>query len=264
MWEENFRDQKSFITSDTIGKILQKFGKVTLDELDRVKLMNRIDQKFCLRLSGLPEILEAISADYSVLQIEGKTIFEYDNVYFDTPDNRMFLAHQNGKKNRCKIRMRQYVQSNDSFLEVKLKNNKGRTIKERIERNDLQPEFEKNELDFLHDESPYAGTELLPRISNNFKRITLVNNQFTERVTIDMFIVFKNREKEIHLDNLVVIEVKKSKSNKPSVIARVLHANRIRELGFSKYCVGRSLLEDGIKKNNFKPLLLKINKEYIN
>lgn len=247
-----------------IRNILKNFNRVRLEELDSVQLMNRIDNKYCLKLSQLPAVLDAISNDYCLLEIQGETIFEYDNVYFDTSDNRMYLSHQNGKKNRCKIRVRQYVQSNDSFLEVKLKNNKGRTIKERIARQDIEPEFEDHELDFLKSSSPYSGPELFPKISSKFKRMTLVNNLVTERVTIDTFPGFKNYEKEITLENLVIIEIKQSKSNKPAIISQVLRDNKIRKMGFSKYCIGRSLLEEEIKKNNFKPLLLKIKKEYLN
>lgn len=249
---------------DHFRNILSKFNRVSLADLDSVRLMNRIDYKYCLKFAQLPIILDAIRSGYSILEIKGETILDYDNIYFDTPDNRMFLSHQNGKKNRCKIRVRQYVQTNDSFLEVKLKTNKGRTIKERISKEVFHPEFEFHELDFLQGASPFSGIELHPKISSRFKRITLVNNEFTERVTIDIIPGFKNHEKELILKNLVIIEVKQSKSNKPAAITQVLRDNKIRKNGFSKYCVGRSLLEEGIKKNNFKPLLLKINKEYIN
>ena len=40
-----------------------------------------------------------------------------------------FLDHHNRRVNRNKIRFREYVGSNLTFLEVKTKNNKGKTIK---------------------------------------------------------------------------------------------------------------------------------------
>lgn len=226
--------------------------------------MNRTDKKFCLHRRLLPEILEALKNEYSILAIKGETIFQYDNTYFDTQDDRMYISHQNGKRNRYKIRVRQYVQSNDNFLEVKFKTNKGRTIKERIKREDLVSELKGQELEFLKESCPYKPAELIPKIWSTFNRITLVDNNFTERVTIDTFLGFKNPEKEITLDNLVIIEVKQSKSNKPALITEVLAAHKIRQQGFSKYCIGRSLIEEKLKKNNFKPLLLKLKKEYFN
>jgi len=160
--------------------------------------------------------------------------------------------------------VRQYVQSNTNFLEVKFKTNKGRTIKERIKRSDLMPVFKTNELDFLKDASPYIPSELQPKVYSTFKRMTLVDNNFTERVTIDTYLGFKNEQNEVVLNNLVIIEVKQSKMNKPALITEVLSAHKVRKNGFSKYCIGRCLIEDKLKKNNFKPLLLKLKKEYSN
>jgi len=247
-----------------VRNTLQSFNRLTLADLDKVKLMNRTDKKFCLHRRLLPSILDALKNDYSILEIHGETIFPYDNTYFDTKDDQMFINHQNGKRNRYKIRVRQYVQSEDNFLEIKFKNNKGRTIKERIKRPDFHSDFKETDLNFIQNSSPYPGSELLPKIRSNFQRITLVDNNFTERINIDTFPGFKNQEKEVILENLVIIEVKQSKANKPALITQVLNENKIRRQGFSKYCVGRSLLEEKIKKNNFKPLLLRLKKEYLN
>jgi hypothetical protein len=247
-----------------IKNILETFHRISLSDLDQVKLMNRTDKKFCLHRSLLPSVLDALKNEYSILCIDGETIFRYDNTYFDTVDDKMFINHQNGKRNRYKVRVRQYVQSNDNFLEVKFKTNKGRTIKERMKRSDLISEFREKELNFLKEVTPYCATELYPKIWSTFNRITLVDNSFTELVTIDTYPGFKNETNEVVLDNLVIIEVKQSKANKPALITQVLSAHKIRQQGFSKYCVGRSLIEDKLKKNNFKPILLKLKKEYIN
>lgn len=247
-----------------IRHTIQSFNKVSLADLDKVKLMNRTDLKFCLHLNQLPAILEAIQKDYSLLEIQGETIFKYDNTYFDTPDDQMFLSHHNGKRNRFKIRVRKYVESNLNFLEIKFKNNKGRTIKDRIEKEDFESIFTANEHNFLEQTSPYSGFQIEPKIRSYFNRFTMVNYQFTERVTVDFFPGFQNQEKEIRLNNLVIIEIKQSKSSDKAAIAKELQNQKIREQGFSKYCIGRALLEEGIKKNNFKPLLLKIKKDYYN
>lgn len=247
-----------------IKNTLVNFNKISLSDLDRVKLMNRTDQKFCLHITQLPAVLDALKAEYSLLEIQGETIFQYDNTYFDTTDNQMYISHQNGKRNRFKIRVRKYVQTEDHFLEVKFKNNKGRTIKQRIERQDFEPKFTNEELEFIEQSSIFSGLRIEPKINSYFNRFTLVNNQFTERVTVDICPGFKNQEKEITLNNLVIIEVKQSKSSQPALITQTLRIQKIKNHGFSKYCIGRSLLEDNIKKNNFKALLLKIQKEYHN
>lgn len=249
---------------DLIKNCLLPFDKVTLPDLDKVQLMNRTDKKFCLHITQLPAVLEAIIDDYSLLEIQGRTIFNYDNTYFDTPDNQMFLSHHNGKSNRLKIRIRRYVDSDLNFLEIKLKNNKGRTLKERIEKQDFRSIFTFDEQNFLEQGSPFTWLQLQPKIRSFFHRFTLVNHQFTERVTIDISPGFSNSEKEITLDKLVIIEIKQDKLSKESMISNALLTQRIKGQGISKYCLGRSLLEENIKKNNFKPLLLKIRRYYYN
>ena len=247
-----------------IQDTLQSFKRVTLADLDQVKLMDRTDSKFCLHRHQLPDILEALKNDYSMLEIHGESIFPYDTTYFDTADDKMYINHQNGKRNRYKIRVRQYVVSEDNFLEIKFKNNKGRTLKKRIKRPDFNSEFKNNEFGFLENSSPYSGSELQPKILSFFNRITLVDNEFTVRVTIDTLPGFKNEEKEIIIKDLVIIEIKQSKSNKTALINKVLRDKKVGRQGFSKYCIGRSLLEENIKKNKFKPLLIRLKKEYLN
>jgi hypothetical protein len=249
---------------DLIKNCLLPFDKVTLPDLDKVQLMNRTDKKFCLHISQLPIVLEAIRNDYSLLEIQGRTLFNYDNTYFDTPDNQMFLAHHNGRSNRIKIRIRRYVESDLNFLEIKLKNNKGRTLKERVVKQNFVPAFTFEEKNFLEQGSPYTWLELQPKIRSFFNRFTLVNHQFTHRVTIDVFPGFSNSEKEITLDKLVIIEIKQDKASEQAMIVKALQEQKIKCLGFSKYCIGRALLDENLKKNNFKPLLLKIRKYYYN
>ena len=247
-----------------IEDILKQFNKVTLSDLDRVKLMNRTDLKFCMHIKQLPVILESLQSDYLVLEIKGETIFNYENTYFDTPDNQMFLWHHNGKKNRFKIRVRNYVESNLNFLEIKFKNNKGRTIKDRVVKKEFVPEFTSSEQDFIENGCPFGHGQLEPKINSFFKRFTMVNKNFTERVTVDIFPGFRNPDKEILINNLVIIEIKQSKSSDAALITRVLLEHKVARHGFSKYCVGRVLLEDDIKQNNFKPLLLRLKKLYFN
>lgn len=247
-----------------IQNTIQSFNRIALADLDQVKLMNRIDHKFCLSRHILPLVLDSLKSHYSVLEIDGETIFPYNNTYFDTLDDQMYLSHHNGSGKRFKIRVRQYVQSKDNFLEVKLKNNKGWTKKERLGRMNFDSIFGSEEIEFLQKTSPFQGSQLYPKIKSNFKRITLVNNQFTERVTIDLYPGFENQGKKVVLENLVIIEIKQNKSKDITLITEVLKENKIQGQGFSKYCIGRSLLDENIKKNNFKPLLIKLKKEYSN
>ena len=63
---------------------------------------------------------------YKCVEIENKRVSQYQTLYYDTKDMKLYNEHHNGHLNRYKIRHRTYVDSNLSFLEVKFKNNKGR------------------------------------------------------------------------------------------------------------------------------------------
>ena len=248
---------------ELLKEIIDHFEKVSLAELDKVELMNRTDLKFCLHRKLVPVIFEAMKGHYSALEIDGESVFNYHNIYYDTFDNQMYMCHHNGKLNRYKIRVRKYNQTGISYLEIKYKNNKGRTIKERIKCADFKESFDEKEASFIEAFSPFNPQELSPKIINTFKRVTLVNHGFTERVTIDFEPGFKNKNGEITLNNLVIVEVKQDKASENATFVKTLKAYKVENQGFSKYCIGRSLLDE-IKKNNFKPQLLKIQKQYLN
>jgi hypothetical protein len=246
---------------DQIKQTLKSFEPIQLADLDGVKLMNRVDVKFCLHISKLNDVLFKISNDYRILEIENEVVFNYDNIYFDTADDLMYLSHQNGKRNRYKVRLRNYVQSDINFLEIKFKNNKGRTIKERVKRESFSPVFNTDEHEFIGQSTIYSGHLLVPKVYSNFNRFTLVDKALTERITVDLFPNFRKGDKEICMNNLAIIEVKQNKSSLPALMVKALREKKIESRGFSKYCVGRALLEDQLKRNKFKPLLLKLKKE---
>ena len=66
---------------------------------------------------------------------------------------------------------------------------------------------------FISKKSPYNSSNLDNKLSNTFYRITLANLANKERVTIDNVINFSNKKENKTLQNLVVIEIKKSKNN---------------------------------------------------
>ena len=82
-----------------IENIVNQFDPIDLKQMDEVSLMRRVDQKFTLPIDELLEILPILSRNYKCLEINNNRIFSYNTEYFDTKDNKMFLAHQNEKQN---------------------------------------------------------------------------------------------------------------------------------------------------------------------
>ena len=247
-----------------ISSILEEMNPITLDEMQNIRLMDRIDFKYVASVSLLPELLHKMNPLFKVQEVEGKRFAAYSTQYLDTPELNMFVMHQNGKLNRQKIRIRSYLNSRLSFLEVKNKNNKGRTSKKRVpvEMSHLTSINELNdEKEFLNDYSLFDIEHLRPSIMNEFDRITFVNNKATERITIDINLSFRNCSTEIDADlgNLMILELKQD-GWIHSDFRDVLNELRIKRTSFSKYCMGTVLTNPGSKYNRFKEKAKIINK----
>lgn len=227
--------------------------------MDGVKLMDRTDTKFTFNITQLEDVLVRAKEYYRILTIEENRISRYKTLYFDTEDFELYNKHHSGKLNRYKIRHRTYVESNIGFLEVKYKNNRGRTIKTRIKENQVPSLETGNAKDFLLKNIPYQPSLLVPKIWINYSRITLVNKTSAERLTIDLFLEFEKDKETKLLDKLVIAEVKQDSKIASPFIA-IMKEKHIREGSISKYCMAIANSYATVKKNNFKQKLQNIKK----
>lgn len=241
------------------GGILSSFRPISLEEMDSVRLMNRTDTKFVFSVSKLDSLMEEICAGYRILEINGNRAIHYETYYFDTKEYDLYRDHHNGKASRFKVRYRKYTDSNLNFFEIKIKNNKGKTVKERIKRKGINTVIEGKSESLLTRYTPFLPGDLVPVIEVFFTRFTLVNENMTERATIDVDLRFKNHSRMITYEGIVIAEVKMDKT-KHSGFIQLMHHHGIDEFAISKYCLGMSSLIPGIKMNNFKPKLLQIQK----
>ena len=241
--------------------LISNFAPITLEEMSSVKLMNRTDTKFVTNTEKLCQLLEMAQQDYYIQDIDGGRNLEYDTTYFDTLGFDMYRVHQHGHTNRQKIRFRTYCVSGLQFMEVKTKNNHGRTKKKRIEVADMDlDDTEKRE--FLAKHLRYSADTLQPALNNHFSRITLVNKAKTERLTIDSGLRFHNLQTDERLDmgELVIIELKRD-GLAYSPVLEMLRQLRIQPHGFSKYCMGSALTSSGLLPvNRFKCKLIEVKK----
>ena len=249
-------------------ELLRQYAPITLDEMTGVKLLNRTDTKFVTNMPTLMQLLEMASDDYYVQDIDGARIASYYTVYFDTADCVMYHCHEAGHMNRQKLRIRSYVDSDLNFLEVKTKNNRGRTKKKRLTLEGFDPEHcsefrvqNAEYADFLHTWLRYDPALMTEQLENRFDRVTLVNKGKTERLTIDTNLRFHNIATDSYrfMDGVVIIELKRD-GNVPSPILRMLRDLRIKPHGFSKYCIGSAFTNDALHCNRIKPRLHSIQK----
>ncbi|MGZ3898920.1 MAG: polyphosphate polymerase domain-containing protein [Bacteroidia bacterium] len=244
---------------ENLDNILSQIKPISLKEMDNVKLMDRTDTKYTFAFADLEGILSTLKNNYRILEINGKKLSRYETLYFDTSDLSLYSKHHSGKLNRYKIRHRTYVDSNTGFLEVKFKNNKSRTIKSRIKKNCFFDDFDQDSNEFLKSALPFDHTNLVPVIWVNYSRITLVNKETPERVTIDLNLEFKKENATKNFSSLVIAEVKQDSKN-PSAFIHLMKSKHIREGSISKYCMGIAVSYNGIKTNNFKEKLLTLKR----
>lgn len=240
--------------------IIGTFQPISLKEMDSVRLLNRIDTKYVLSLDLLPHILKEIQPHYKTLDIDDERIFSYNSLYFDTPADYMYLAHHNGKLNRYKIRFREYVSSKTCFLEIKYKNKGTRTIKHRTKIDSIETNLSEKSKAYIAKYTPFKNGDLHPMIYTEFSRITLVSNQLNERVTIDLDLTFRKNGFSKETGKVVIVELKRDAAAGQSNLVNAFSRYSVYPKGFSKYCIGRALIEADLKSNNFKERILTINK----
>ncbi|MBR6282685.1 MAG: polyphosphate polymerase domain-containing protein [Muribaculaceae bacterium] len=261
--------------SATLREIISGFAPITLEQMSGIKLMNRTDTKFVTTEQALCELLLLARHDYFAQDIAGERIARYFTAYFDTSEHDMYIMHQNGHVNRQKVRIRSYIDSGLDFLEVKTKNNRGRTKKKRMAMQDFDPTNPPVDLTFRRQNEVFTAyddflrthlfvatpQQLKEQLLNQFNRITLVNRARTERLTIDTALAFNNLRtgQQCDLGGLAIIELKRD-GLQPSPILDMLLQLRIKPSGFSKYCMGQALTDPNLKRNRFKPRLRMVDK----
>lgn len=240
------------------ANILNEFKAIDLSEINKNSFLDRKDTKFFIPEEKINEFLERIKLNYLVLQVNGARLGEYETHYFDTPDLTLYKNHHHGKLNRYKIRIRTYVNSALSFLEVKFKSNKGRTVKSRIKYNILN-KLNETALNFIK-EKGFKNPELLvPSVVINYRRITLLEKNLLEKITIDTLLHFKNNNTSKSIDNIAIIEIKQHNKLISDAVMN-LKKMGIKPVSISKYCLAIISLYPNVAKNNFKPKLHQLNK----
>ena len=234
---------------EDLYEILDSFESVNLAEMDSVKLMDRFDTRYSLTSQQLASVLPMLKQHYKVVNIAGTKITSYKTLYFDTAALDLYLAQHNRRAGRYKIRHRYYVESKLGFLEVKFKNNKGRTIKTRISQNEDAGKWNEEARQFISENSDLDPDLLELSLQVNYRRITLVDA--AERVTIDFAIEFKKNGLRRILQNLVIIELKQNRK-KPSVIFEIVRKEKLLVSPVSKYCLGIASMMPDVKQNNFR------------
>lgn len=243
----------------TLHEILVGYYPISLEQVQIADLMSRMEVKYTFKKSQLPQFLEQLIDDYRVLTVNENTVNPYETLYFDTPTYSFYYQHHNSIYNRFKIRQRHYVSSGDSFLEIKFRNNKNRVIKDRIPTENHKDYIGEDGLNLINTKTSIESSQLKPTLWVYFNRITLVNSNFSERITIDTNLSFRYNDKVVSYPDIAIAEVKQEIHFRSAFI-QLMKRNIIRDVSNSKYCIGMASVNENVKKNNFKDKLIKLQK----
>jgi hypothetical protein len=240
---------------DEIKAYTAKLNTIKLEDLiSTSSLQTRLERKYLIELSNLPQLLGQMVVSHKVLKIDEDYLHNYSSTYFDTPELMCFRAHNQKRRVRYKIRTRHYTKSGLLFFELKQKTKNMGTKKTRIQINQSAIDQIPNEfLKSINTPLNFEKTLII-----EYDRITLVQNDGEARVTFDLNLKFKtlgNLEKE---SNKCIIEVKsKTPKSKTDDFFKAMGLKPMRLL--SKYCIGVTSMDLYGKKTNFDAVAELIN-----
>lgn len=234
---------------------LPTFSPASPELLARRTLQRRADSKFVLRTSALAEVFDTLTSDYLVVLAAGQQIATYNTLYFDTADLACYHDHRRGRRLRQKIRIRHYPERQVSFLEIKSKRNSALTVKHRRKRAYEDSELTADDLAFIEPHLRFPAARLRPGVWTNFRRVTLLNANLPERVTIDLQLEFVRGEHRVALDKVAIVEVKQSPFCLRTPVMRALRTHQHRQLSASKYCAGTIFTTPGLPANRLLPVI---------
>lgn len=231
---------------------------IGLDELNSsAALQTRVDRKYVLSLDTACQALADIADELVVLEINGTRSFQYQSLYFDTPEFTSFRGAATGRRRRFKVRVRSYVQSGHMALEVKTRSGRGETVKSRMEYEPACVEVLTPEACRFVDETLQA-TELAARLSpamwTAYHRSTMLDINDYSRITIDRCLQARPVAGPWRpLTNRVIIETKSSAG--PTSLDRALWTNHVRPVAISKFAVAMATHHQSLPTNRWNRVL---------
>lgn len=228
-------------------------------------MLERLDHKYVVDADALRQALPLLQPQFDILEIDGRREFTYETCYFDDAEHRSYFDHHQGRRQRMKVRVRRYTDARLCFVEVKLKDKRGVTVKKRLGYG-LDKYGTLDDAALRHVRESYFALygraftrELAAVIEMRYRRVTLVARQGGERMTIDCDIEFfgSQRSRSTGSERFIV-ETKSANGNGiADKVLRALHQHPTKRC--SKYCVGMAALQEVDRHNRFLPALRKLH-----
>lgn len=237
----------------------ENFDLCSLEELEKATSARRKDLKLILDQNQAENLIPLLFDAYDLLEIDGRTLFQYQTQYFDDDHFSFYYHHLQERPKRFKVRKRLYSDSNIAYLEIKEKF-KGQTFKHRLKTIDKINVLSNDELEWMKGLFPQASS-FKPTLYNEFERITLLSKDRKSKITLDQNIHLYFERENIAL-KCFVLEIKYTHLNDILIIKNILRALNLHANKMSKYALGMNMLNNSLKTGIFtasKRKILKIN-----
>ena len=196
---------------------------------------NRLESKFLIHKSVLPSLSEILKPSFQIFENQNSNELVYQTIYFDTENLDMFRHHVAGKLPRTKIRIRKYMNSQDTFLEIKEKDNRSHIQKYRQQISD----YEIIDSKFIQNHSSFSMQALRNKIQIDYHRIAFISSYYSCRLNLDFEIQYNDfHENSFRFNNLIILEIKYTNYSDAKILFNELKKLGIRPSNFSKYCFG--------------------------
>ncbi|GAB7192055.1 VTC domain-containing protein [Kineococcus sp. NUM-3379] len=238
---------------------------VGLEELvERAALLTRVDRKYVLPLVAAERFVAELGRSARVLEIGGRRSAGYESLYLDTPGLTSYHLAARARRHRFKVRRRTYLDGGGSYLEVKTRDPRGRTVKERILCGATSELLDAEGVRFVEERLARSGAArvpgplLRPALRTRYERTTLFLPADGSRVTVDTGLVW-DRARDLpagaalRLGPLAVVETKSGTSASPA--DRLLWSLGHRPARISKYGTGLAVLRPDLPSNRWRAVV---------
>jgi VTC domain len=233
--------------------MVEPIGLTALNEL--AELQTRVDRKYFVPADVFHQLIAALADQLRVLDIDALRSFDYESVYFDTPELSTYRAHVQRRRLRFKARTRTYLDSGLTMFEVKLTGARGETVKRRLphpmeHRAELTDEalahLARTLGDAYHQDVPPG---MRPTLVTAYRRTTFVARTGEMRLTCDTGLVCRDQRHEVGDSGTHVLVESKSGTRAGSVADRMLRSLGVQPTSVSKYAVAVAALHPELPSN---------------
>jgi hypothetical protein len=229
--------------------------------LARAALQTRVDRKYVLPLPAAEQVIADLARTEQVhaLDMDGQRCFGYASLYFDTSELTGYHLAARGRRRRFKVRRRTYLDSGESFVEVKTRGLRGATVKARTPDGGAHGSVATS-AGFIDDVLRQAGIaavdagDLRPVLHTAYRRSTLYLPATDARVTVDTDLTWSLPGRPgVTLSGVAIVETKSSAA--ASAADRRLWRSGHRPSRISKYGTGLAALRAELPANRWCPVL---------